>query len=276
VIAASPFDNRYSLAHTSIHLEVAHEHHGISEIAHLGSFVDWISENSMLNEGHDARDPIVRQKAQQLMHLNREQSLLGHRLHVAIDRIDDDKGDFFALHSSHYLAGKLTRREISWLYLLNVELPVFERTADLHSQRLRPKPERCKALVEKVEKHPLSAAYRSMSVLGAQNGFSRARGTGDQQAGSSSEPTAKHCIQLTGATVKDIASKLCARRVVKDSRVNFKAALSDPEIMKATPEPCASDLYHMKPPALGSILQRNMLEADHSVRQAVKLQVIAG
>src|SRR5688500_5780693 len=109
VITASLLDHRDRLADRTRYLEVPHQDDGVRQIAHLDRLVHGIPEDSMLHQRHDARDAVVGEEAQKLVDLNRKQPLLGHRLHVAVDRIDDHERAFVTLDCADHLASEFTR-----------------------------------------------------------------------------------------------------------------------------------------------------------------------
>src|SRR6185436_10909729 len=135
LVVAAPFlHHRDGLANRTRYLEIAHEDHGVSEVAHLGCYVHRIPEDSVLHQRHDAGDTVVGEKTEQLVDLDREQSLFRHRLHVAVDRIDDDERPFVVFDGVHHLTRKLAGRKFGRLDLGHSQQAGCPRIVHLHSQ----------------------------------------------------------------------------------------------------------------------------------------------
>jgi hypothetical protein len=62
---------------------------------------------------------------------------------------------------------------------------------------------------------------------------------------------------------------------VQNSRIDLKASLRNPEVVEASTKLRATDLGDLKPASLGAVFQRNVLEYYHSMRETVKLKIVA-
>jgi hypothetical protein len=100
--------------------------------------------------------PARRQVAQELVHLDRQQPLVGHRLQVAVDRVDHHQAHAVVLDGAHHLVGELAGRELGGLDLLQPEPPVGGGPAR-RAEPLGAQPEGAQPLVEQEEAHALAA-----------------------------------------------------------------------------------------------------------------------
>src|SRR5690349_19534663 len=62
----------------------------------------------------------------------------------------------------------------------------------------------------------------------------------------------------------------------REARIHDDAAGADAKIVVAAPEAQAAKLRHLQPASFGPVLQRDVLENDDAVGQAVELQVALG
>ena len=58
--------------------------------------------------------------------------------------------------------------------------------------------------------------------------------------------------------------------------IDGEPAGADAEVVVAAAKATAAQLQHLQPPALRAVLERDVLELDHAVREAVELQVAFG
>ena len=138
----------------------------------------------------------VREITQELVNLNGQQPLRRHRLHVPVDRVDDDHSGVIALDDRAYRVGELAWRHLRRLDLMDVHQALLLGVSNGHAERFGAREEGRDALVEQKEMHTLASPCRREPVLRAQHGFASTSGSGDQRARSHREPAADQTIEV--------------------------------------------------------------------------------
>ena len=99
VLAASLFDDRDRAAYRSLHLEITQHHNGIAEVAQVERRFERTDE-PMLSENKDRHDTALPEIGQQFVHLQDQETLVRHCIHVAVQAVDNDDAGTVVLDAS--------------------------------------------------------------------------------------------------------------------------------------------------------------------------------
>src|SRR6185436_9309500 len=110
-----------------------------------------------------------------------------------------------------------------------------------------------------------------LSVLSCEDGLAGTRCPRDEHAGAASQATTEESVEGLRSAGNSLAADVHAWHVVEDSRINLESACCDPKVMIATAEARSADLDYLQPPALGAVLESNVLERNDPVRKTMQL-----
>src|SRR3546814_16598598 len=99
VLAPALLDHRDRLPHFTARFEVAHQDHGIGEIADVHRCTHVVADQAVMRARPQRRDTPLAQKAQQLVQLDDEELLAGQRIELTIEAVTHpDRTVFLVYH----------------------------------------------------------------------------------------------------------------------------------------------------------------------------------
>ena len=123
----SPFDSKY-----------AQQQHRIGEIAGVDGRLHLRPDQAVMRADEERRDALLRQEHQQLVELNHEEPLLGHRVEVAVEAVDDDNLDAGRFDRFANQMRELARRQLRRVDLHEVDQPRFDVLLDVDAEAAAP------------------------------------------------------------------------------------------------------------------------------------------
>jgi len=135
--------------------------------------------------------------------------------------------------------------------------------------------QRADALVELIDGARLSSPAGGVEILKRDRCFAAACRPRHQSAGAAHRTTAKQIVQLTYATRRHFTGKLGMMGRGDQARVDSEAALADGKVVIARDEIDATQLLDLKSATGGAEVERQPLQRDDAVAQAVEMRVLA-
>src|SRR5438046_6220556 len=102
----------------------------------------------MLRQNQNRDDSKLVERTEQLMHLQDEKALLRHRIHIAVQAIDDDDTDRIVLYTVSDNVGKFARRHLGRIDLLHTDLAGVDLPLQRHAKPRTPGKARARTFLE--------------------------------------------------------------------------------------------------------------------------------
>ena len=116
--AASFLHDRNGAPYPALRLEIPQHQHRIAEIADIERRLHR-AHQPMLRQDQDGDDPELIEGAQEFVHLEDKKTFLRHRVHVAVQAVNDDDPYALALDAFPHPVGEFSRRHLGWVDLLH-------------------------------------------------------------------------------------------------------------------------------------------------------------
>jgi len=120
---AAAFDDRDRLADAAHRFEIAQENDGIGEVGRIDGGLRVRADKAVLGHRQESGHVLLPEIGEQLVQLNQEETLFGHRLQVAVQTIDQDHAGADRPRSRFdgclHGRGELAGRELRGVDLLN-------------------------------------------------------------------------------------------------------------------------------------------------------------
>ena len=154
----------------------------------------------MLGDDEEGHDPLVAEVGEQFMELGDQEPLLGHRVQVAVQAVDDDhfrpRLAVFSLDGRPDAVGELPRRQLGRVDRLDGDVARVDVLRDVHPEARRPLQDGLEPLVEGEDGGPLAAVRRGPRVLEGERRFAAAGRPEEDRAGAVLEAAAQEGVQL--------------------------------------------------------------------------------
>ena len=128
------------------------------------------------------------------MHLENEVLLPGHRLQIGIQAVDDEKRRPVLLDGGSGSIGELSRRQLGWVHLLDLERTALNVGSYVHAERGAAGQQRSKPLIEQVVSGSLAAFERSHHAPHGGSGFTDTGRAAEQGIGARYKSASKQRI----------------------------------------------------------------------------------
>src|SRR6267378_2001119 len=235
VLSQPPLQHRDGLAHFTLRLEKAQQNHGVGEEAHIDRRAHR-SDHPGLRQRQDGEHAALPEIGEQLVELDDEELLLGHRREKAVQAVDDEDARAASFHLFAHPIHHLTRRHLGRIDLLDAQLGGRDHLRYPHPQRFRARRERVDALVEGVDGGGLAASRGGRRILRGQHRLARAGGTDEERAGPAIEAAAQEGVQLRDPAGDGLGGKRLVVLRRDQPREHPNAATLDAEVVIAATE----------------------------------------
>ena len=135
----------------------------------------------MLGHGDDGKHPQPVEVGDQFVHLHQDLSFLGYGADIAGKAVHCDQIDALLFHCGAQQVGKLCRRNLAGIYLMEQQSPRCRGSMQIHVERSRAVQKGVDAFIEEEDGHPPRLVCQRVAVERHQGGFACA-GCTDQQA----------------------------------------------------------------------------------------------
>jgi hypothetical protein len=109
VVSAALLDDGEGATDRAVELEVPQHKHSIAEIADIQRSIHR-AHQPVLGQHQDREHAELTQIAQQFVHLQHQEALVGHRIEIAVQAIDDHYSRVVDLHGAPHKMGEFSRR----------------------------------------------------------------------------------------------------------------------------------------------------------------------
>src|SRR5579862_2965974 len=164
MVAAALFHDRKGAAYSSGHLEIAQHENGVAQIADVERRIHR-ADQPVLGEHKHRQDSLLSQVAQQFMHLQNEEALIRHGVHIAIEAVDNDDPCAVGLDAVPYICRELSGREFGGIDLLETDQTRGDVLLQGQSERTGASFHGAAALVEG-EEHRMFATFGGCDDVG--------------------------------------------------------------------------------------------------------------
>src|SRR6185437_9025009 len=206
---------------------------------------------------------------QQLVQMQHDILLFRHGRLVAVETVDHDCLDPFAIDGGADAMRELARRQLGGIHLLDEELALLVHRGEVDPERLGAGQHEAEFLVEDEKGGTLAARDRGGDVVEHEDRFAGAGGADDQRARSLRDAAAQKRVELLDAAGDDVAGKAGAVLGRDEARVDGHAALLDTEIVIAAAKALAATFDDTQPAALAAVNRRELIQMDDAVRDAM-------
>src|SRR5688572_13315364 len=183
------------LVHRAAGFEVAQQDHRIREVADVERRRHRVADESMLGDSDQGEDVLVIQVRQQLVQLQQHGFVVLHRVHVAVEAVDQDQLHVFVLDLAADICRQLAGRELAGIELTNDRVARLDELFHVETEPLAAMQKRAPPLVEEIERGPCAGLAEHRRVLGGQDRLADASRADDQRAGAGREATAEQSVE---------------------------------------------------------------------------------
>src|SRR5690606_29082484 len=223
----------------------------------------------MLGHDQDGDDAFVAEIGQELVHVEDQGLLSGHRGNVAVEAVDDDDAGprrDFAPDLAHELAGRQGSRG-----KLGPDEPFgLPRAVEVEAETARALGGCPVTLVEREDGGPSAVLDRRERILDRERRLADARRTDQQSAGAPPQAPSKERVECRDAAGLRFSWEIRAVVGCNQARIYFQAPGSDHIVMIAAAEVHAAQLDDREPPANSAIFHAAGLETEDAVHNAVE------
>src|SRR3546814_2467244 len=107
------------------HFEIAQHHHGVAQIGDVQGRIHRANQ-AVLGEDKDGEYALLSQIAEQFMHLQDQEPLVGHRAEIAVEAVDHDDARAVLLHAGADIGRERSEEHTSELQsLMRISYAVF-------------------------------------------------------------------------------------------------------------------------------------------------------
>ena len=131
--AAAFLDDGNRAPHPAFRLEIPQHQHRIAQIADIERRLHR-SHQAVLGQDQDRDDAELIEGAEQLVHLQDEKTLLRHRIHIAVQAVDDDDAMPSLLDTLANQVGKFAGRHLGRVDLLHPDLARIDMVLQRHAE----------------------------------------------------------------------------------------------------------------------------------------------
>src|SRR3954469_14965486 len=275
MIAAALLHDGEGTPHRSADLKIAQHEHRITQIADIESRFHR-TDQPMLSEDQDGQHAFLPEIAQELMHLKDEESLIRHRVEVTVQTVDDDNPGVILFDALSYIRGEFPGGHLGGIDLLKADESRLQVRFKGQAKRPSPGFHRSATFIEGKEHRMLTTGCRRDRIGQRERRLADTGGAQKKRTGAALEPSSQELVEL----------RIAARRQLTDERgVMFPrdqpGAYPHPsrfngEIVEAAAKSNAAHLDDAQPPALCSIIDGELFEHHHAMRDRMELQIVLG
>ena len=230
----------------------------------------------MLGHQQERRDPALAQHREQLVQLQRQRSLLGHRVQIAVEAVDDDDPRLGLQGGLVDRGDELPRPHLRGIDLLDEEATAGDGPLEIEAQAAGAQVQRLDPFVEGEQGDVLAAGDRRQRIAERQRRLARPGRPDDQRGRPPIDAAAEQGVQIGNAAREDRLVEL--RRLLgrHQTREDAQPALDDRQLVIAAARLEAPNLHHPQPPPLVAVVGGVLLEHDDAVGDALQLPVVLG
>ena len=134
VDAAALLDDRDRLPDFALRFEVAKQDHGVGQVAGIDRRLHLRADDAVMRADQQRRDALLRQIHQQLVQLDGQEALFGHRVEVAVEAVDDDDLDAARLDGLANQVREFARRQLGRIDLHDLDQPGVDLLLDVDAE----------------------------------------------------------------------------------------------------------------------------------------------
>jgi hypothetical protein len=202
-----------------------------------------------------------------------EQPLFRHGLQVPVEAVDHHELATLTLGGIHDEVRELARRHFGRIDLPDQYSALVYVLRQRHAQPVCAVYERVQPFIEEIERHVIAPIRGGACVLGSQDGLAAAGRPHDHRAGAAVEASSKQRIELLYPA--EHGPRLEGSMMLGGNQPgkHIDSAGPDGVIVVSPAVKNTAHLYDAQLPALGAVVQGQLLQEQDAVRQAPELEV---
>jgi hypothetical protein len=166
MLAGSLLDHRDGAPNSPFSLEKAQQYDRVCEVGNIDRRFH-VADEPMLGDRKECGYAQPIQELQQFVHVQNEGMLLGHRLLIPVEAIDNDNMDFIIFYAPAYAMRKLAGRKLRRIDLLDEQFSLLVEGFEIDTHGLRATEQEVELLVEGEQSRFLAALDRRRGKLKA-------------------------------------------------------------------------------------------------------------
>src|SRR3569832_648 len=270
------FDDRQRLSHLAEGRVIAQQQHGVVEIARIHRRARVAADDAILRHEQQRGDALLAEICQQLVHVQREKTVAGHGVEIAVKAVDYHDTGLIVLHRLAHDIGEFARREFRRVHLLYLNTTRADVVADVHTEARRTLVEGGDRFVEQKDRGVLVARRRRVGISRCKRGFAGTGRAEDRRARALCQTAAEQGIEAVEPAL-DVLPRVRLSMFRRDEpREELKAAVAYDEVVIALAKRLSSQLAHLQLASHGAVLGCLVFQGDHAVGQAVQVHVAFG
>ena len=162
-------------------LEIAQQDHGVRKIRHVDRRLH-VADQSMLRDRHEGRRPLAIEILQQLVHVQNQRILLGHRRLIAIEAVDQHGLDVVLVNPLADAMGEFAGRKLGGIDLLDKKIAAALHRFEIDAKTFHAVKQEAQLFIENKEGGLLAPRHRGDEENDGEQRFAGARRPQDQRA----------------------------------------------------------------------------------------------
>ncbi len=242
VTAAAFLRNRDGFPNLPLGFEVAQEEDRVGEVADVDRNVQVGAHEAVLRHRRDHGDPALAQIAEELVELDGKQLLLGHRIVVAVEAVDDDDPGVVVFHGPTDQPPELTGRKLRGIDLLHPDDSAVHLLLQGQAQRPRASEQGGRTFVEGEDGDVLPAPCRRRRELRCDRGLAGAGRAEQQSCRAALDSAAQKPIELGNPAREELVVETHPMLRGDETGEDDDPTGLDAEIVEPAPEVHAAQL----------------------------------
>src|SRR6185437_6867302 len=147
VASAALLHHRKRAAHRAVILEVTQHQHGVAEIADVQRRFHG-TDQPVLRKHQHRKHAQLAEVTQQLVHLKDEETLVRHRVEIAVQTVDDDNSSVVLFHCSADPVREFSGPQLRGIDLVEPDHPVFHCVIERQAEGMGTRPDGAPTFIE--------------------------------------------------------------------------------------------------------------------------------
>jgi hypothetical protein len=207
MVAAALLDHGQSATDAAIELKVTEHDHRIGEVTNIERGSHW-SDQTVLGENQDRQDAELAEKAEQLVHLKDEETLVRHSVEIAVQAVNNDDSGTIVLDGASDQVGEFPGRQLCGINLLDPDEAGLRRFIQGQTQGAGASVHSASPFIEGEYDRTLPSRGRSNGVGKGQGRFADAGGSDKERVGATFKAPTQQRIKLGVAAGNHVADKV--------------------------------------------------------------------